>query len=117
VFGPQGAISSAVGDHTWEARPGHHLAPQPLSWGINVYEALGDGFTLLAFEPDEEPEDTFAAAADELGVPLKIVEDTREGGRERYGHSLVLVRPDQYVAWAGDDASDAQAVLARAIGA
>lgn len=117
VFGPPGGVSSAVGDHTWEARPGHHLAPQPLSWGINVYEALGEGFTLLAFEPEQEPEDTFGAAADELGAPLKIVEDTREGGRERYGASLVLVRPDQYVAWAGDDAAQAREVLARAIGA
>jgi len=117
VFGPPGGVSSAVGDHTWEARPGHHLAPQSLSWGINVYEALGEGFTLLAFEPEQEPEDTFGAAADELGAPLKIVEDTREGGRERYGASLVLVRPDQYVAWAGDDAAQAREVLARAIGA
>lgn len=117
VFGPPGGVSGAVGEHTWTARPGHHLAPQPLSWGIDVYEALGDGFTLLAFEPDEEAEDTFGAAADAMGVPLKIVEDTRADGRERYGASLVLVRPDQYVAWAGDDAAQAHEILARAIGA
>jgi 4-hydroxyisophthalate hydroxylase len=30
------------------------------------------------------------------------VEDTCAGGREQYGAALILVRPDQFVAWAGD---------------
>ena len=38
---------SAVGSHAFAARAGHHLAPQPLSSGRNVFEELGDGFTLL----------------------------------------------------------------------
>ena len=32
---------------------GHHLAPKGLSSGCNVFEELGDGFTLLAL--DAEP--------------------------------------------------------------
>ena len=118
VFGPQGGVSSATGDHRWEARPGHHLAPQMLAWDTNVFEALGEGFTLFGFGVEEELEDSFGAAAGELGIPLKIVEDTREAGREKYGAALVLVRPDQFVAWAGEaaDAEEAAAILARAIG-
>lgn len=116
VFGPAGGVSSAVGDHRWEARGGHHLAPQMLAWETNVFEALGDGFTLFGFGVEEELEDSFGAVAEELGVPLKIVEDTREDGREKYGHSLILVRPDQFVAWAGDATADAKAILARAVG-
>lgn len=116
VFGPEGGVSSAVGDHRWEARAGHHLAPQMLAWDTNVFEALGEGFTLFGFGVEEELEDSFAAAADELGVPLKIVEDTREDGREKYAHALVLVRPDQYVAWAGDSVDDARAIIAKAVG-
>ena len=116
VFGLPGGVSSAIGDHRWEARAGHHLAPQMLAWDTNVFEALGEGFTLFGFGVEEELEESFGAAADELGVPLTLVEDTREGGREKYGAALVLVRPDQFVAWAGESGADAKAILARAIG-
>jgi hypothetical protein len=36
--------------------------------------------------------------------------------RERYGADLVLVRPDQHVAWRGSDASNADQILGRALG-
>ncbi|MGH6980591.1 MAG: FAD-dependent monooxygenase, partial [Stellaceae bacterium] len=53
VWGPPGASNSALGSHQFAARAGHHLAPRKLSSGRNVYEELGDGFTLLAFDaPD-----------------------------------------------------------------
>jgi hypothetical protein len=53
-----------------------------------------------------------------MRVPLKIVRDSREGGRGRYEASYVLIRPDQFVAWSGNDASaEATAILRRAIGA
>src|SRR5580658_9403231 len=41
VFGPPGGVSSASGDHTFKARAGHHLPPQLLSSGRNVFEELG----------------------------------------------------------------------------
>ena len=39
--------AARVGSHAFAARAGHHLAPQPLSSGRNVFDELGDGFTLL----------------------------------------------------------------------
>ena len=48
VDGPADGHCSALGSHMFIARPGHHLAPQPLSDGRSVFDALGDGFTLLA---------------------------------------------------------------------
>ena len=45
--------STAHGKHVFKARAGHHLAPQPLSSGRNVFEELGRGFTLLAFGADD----------------------------------------------------------------
>ncbi len=117
VFGPAGAESSARGEHAYAARAGHHLAPQPLSSGANIYEALGDGFTLVALDADGSIVDAFAAAARARRVPLETVADSRAGGRERYEAGLVLVRPDQFVAWAGDgDGADPGEIIARAAG-
>ncbi len=117
VFGPQGGQCSAVGSHSFEARPGHHLAPRQLSSGRNVYELLGDGFTLLAFDADEAQTSAFAIAAESAGVPLKVIRDAWTDDRKAYAQRLILVRPDQFVAWTGDAApADAQAVLRRATG-
>ena len=117
VLGPRGGVSSAIGSHKFIARAGHHLAPQPLSSGTNVFDALGDGFSLLAFGADDKSVSGFEAAAEKLGTPLKTIVDTRADGREKYEASLVLVRPDQFVAWASNDPpSDPAAILARAMG-
>ncbi|OQW54875.1 MAG: monooxygenase [Proteobacteria bacterium SG_bin9] len=115
VCGSPGAVSSSIGSHAYSARAGHHLTPQPLSSGRNIYEALGDGFTLIDLGGGRvAPE--FEQAAASLGVPLRVVRDTAAEGREKYGVSLILVRPDQFVAWAGDDAQPVN-ILRRAIGA
>jgi hypothetical protein len=107
-----------LGDHSYEARPGHHLAPRQLSSGANVFEALGAGFTLLAFGAHEAEIDAFRTAAQALHAPLEIIVSQITDETAAYGHKLVLVRPDQFVAWAGERAgADAQAILAQAIGA
>ncbi len=117
VFGPPGAVSSAAGKHEFAARAGHHLAPLRLSSGRDVFEEFGDGFALLAFDADPKAIDAFRRAADLRHIPLKVVADTRRDGRERYGAALVLVRPDQFVAWAADaPIPDADTILARAAG-
>ncbi|UUX95140.1 FAD-dependent monooxygenase [Aquabacterium sp. J223] len=111
--------SSAVGHHRFEAQAGHHLAPAQRSGGGNVYESLGPGFTLLAFDADPKGVQRFEAAARALGVPLAVVQDRRDGECARYGASLVLVRPDQFVAWTADGpvpAADPDEVLRRALG-
>jgi hypothetical protein len=117
VIGPPGATCSAHGEHTFEAKAGHHLPPQKLSAGCNVFEELGDGFALLAFDAPASVVKAFEAAAKQLGVPLKLIRDTRAGGREAYKASLILVRPDQYVAWCGDSLTmPAQEMLAKVVG-
>ena len=104
VFGPPGGVTSARGNYMFKARAGHHLAPRTLSSGRNVFEELGGGFVLFAFDASEGDVAAFEAHAKALGVPLKVVRDTRAGGREDFDAALMLVRPDQYVAWAGETA-------------
>ena len=117
VLGPPGAACSAHGRHTFEAVAGHHLPPRVLSSGRNVYEELGPGFTLIALDAPPEAAAAFDEAARLLGVPFKVISDTRAGDRTAWGAAMVLVRPDQYVVWAGDRPPMApRSILARATG-
>ena len=116
VDGTPGGTPSAKGSHRFEARPGHHLTPQPLADGRNVYDALGDGFTLLCIGVDAEAAIPFQQAAADMGIPLSIIAETAEGGRERYGAALVLVRPDQFVAWTGARTANPTMVLRHVTG-
>ena len=110
-------VSSALGSHRYEARAGHHLAPAALAAGGNVYDALGPGFTLLAFGADAKAVQAFRDAAAALAVPLAVVEAACEGEAARYDARLVLVRPDHFVAWAGLDAAIAPQAAREVLGA
>ncbi len=117
VMGPPGAVCSAHGNHTFKARTGHHLPPQKLTSGRNVFEELGTDFTLLAFDTDESAVLLFKMAARSHRIPLKIVRDSYSGGREAYESKLILVRPDQYVVWNGHVApTDVAALMLRVSG-
>jgi 2-polyprenyl-6-methoxyphenol hydroxylase-like FAD-dependent oxidoreductase len=117
LFGPTGGVSRARGDYMIRARAGHHLAPRMLMSGRNVFEELGDGFALLASGAPDSAVASFEASARARHIPLKVIRDSWAGGREDYAARLMLVRPDQYVAWTGDDApADADAVLRRVAG-
>ena len=117
VFGPPGGVSSAHGSHTFTARAGHHLPPQLLSSGRNVFEELGPDFTLLAFDAEDRTILGFTDAAKALNVPLKVVRDSYRDERQAYEASLILVRPDRYIAWSAVSApADAAAILGKAVG-
>ena len=99
-----GRVSSAKGSHRFDARAGHHLAPAVLGSGANVFEVLGPGFTLLALGAEPESVQAFHDAATDLNLPLAVVQDRGEGDAARFDAHLVLVRPDQFVAWSSRDA-------------
>ena len=68
---------------------------------------------LVINEADKKLRDKAAS----LGLPLAIVRDSRADGRKHYGVGLILVRPDQFVAWAGEASEiNAHAILRRVAG-
>jgi 2-polyprenyl-6-methoxyphenol hydroxylase-like FAD-dependent oxidoreductase len=117
IMGPPNGKNSAHGTHSYHAKAGHHLPPQRLSSGRNVFEELGAGFTLLALDAEEQAVAGFVAAAEALSIPLKIIRDSYKEGREAYGARLTLIRPDQYVVWTGDGApGDTRRLLGKVVG-
>ncbi|MGK5531428.1 FAD-dependent monooxygenase [Streptomyces sp. URMC 129] len=91
--------------------PGRRLPHRWLAPGDSLYAHLGRGFTLLG-DPAAPAARDFAVAARELGVPLTVA-----GLRVPPPLGpLALVRPDQHVAWHGDDGRTARAVLRRVTG-
>ncbi len=117
VCGAPGAHSGAKGTHGFEAKAGHHLAPQVLPDETEIWNALGDGFTLLDFT-ETGVGASFSKAAADRSIPLDLVQVASAEMRAVYGAKAVLVRPDQFIAWAGDpEGSEAGAILQRAIGA
>ena len=90
---------SAKGSHRFEARAGHHLAPAMLASGRNVYELLGQQFTLLAIDATEPAAQVFEQAAAAQGITLTVVRTASGAEADRYQARWVLIRPDQFVAW------------------
>ena len=118
IFGPPDGRSRARGTYMAKARAGHHLTPRRLTSGANVFEELGDGFALLAFDVADDVVARFAGSARAQRIPLKIIRDTLRDGREDYEARMVLVRPDQYVAWTAAEpiAARPDQVLHKAVG-
>lgn len=97
--------------------PGARLPSTFLSDGTAIYDLLGTWFTVLAFG-DSDPSH-LADAAGAAGLPLAVVRVTDPELFPIYRAGLVLVRPDQHVAWRGhrlDSPADALKLVRRYLG-
>jgi hypothetical protein len=67
----------------------------------SLYDAFGPAYTLLRLDPTTRVTGIVEAAA-KRNVPLTVVDVNAPEAWELYRRKLVLVRPDQHVAWRGD---------------
>jgi 2-polyprenyl-6-methoxyphenol hydroxylase-like FAD-dependent oxidoreductase len=80
------------------AAPGNRL---PHSWvapALSLYDLLGPEFTLIGTDAAS------TALHEELvrrGVPVTVLADPRVDARRLFDADVVLVRPDQHIAWLG----------------
>ena len=74
--------------------------------GSALFDHLGPGFTLLRLGGGEPDTGALMRAAADRSVPIETVDIPDEVARDLYGRDLVLVRPDQHVAWRGNALPD-----------
>jgi 2-polyprenyl-6-methoxyphenol hydroxylase-like FAD-dependent oxidoreductase len=102
-----------------DPRPGHR-APDGVvdAYGGTLYDRIGNDFALLVLSPDRSVEASFAGEAAHRGLSLTVIHLADPEVRSLYGADNVLVRPDQHVAWRGDQlpVDGAEAVLDRVLG-
>ena len=83
----------------------------------SIFDRFGQWFTLLRFNAALSVEPMVKAAA-QRNVPLTVVDIADRNARAIYERDLVLIRPDQHVAWRGTAIPpDALAIIDRARGA
>jgi hypothetical protein len=68
----------------------------------SLYDALGPNYTLIRRDPTAQASEIAQAAA-QRGVPLVVLDIDTPEARALYARKLTLVRPDQHVAWRGDE--------------
>jgi 2-polyprenyl-6-methoxyphenol hydroxylase-like FAD-dependent oxidoreductase len=89
-------------DFTPSTVPGCRAPHFWLDDGRSLYDALGPDYTLLRFDSATDVTGLIAAAQ-ARSVPLTLLDVEAEDARTLYPHKLALVRPDQHVAWRGDE--------------
>jgi hypothetical protein len=95
--------------------PGSRLPHVFLADGQSIHDKLGLYFTLVVL--DHVDEGPIRAAATKASVPLSILQLHRPDLRAIYSARLLLVRPDQHVAWRGDAVpASLDRILVRAAG-
>ncbi|MGI9057940.1 MAG: FAD-dependent monooxygenase [Ktedonobacteraceae bacterium] len=104
-------------DYEQTARPGARLPHLWLPDGASLYDRLGNGLSLLRLRDDADVA-PFIESAIDYGVPLDVIELRGQTLEERYEAPLLLVRPDQHVAWRGTsvDWATARAIIDRVRG-
>jgi 2-polyprenyl-6-methoxyphenol hydroxylase-like FAD-dependent oxidoreductase len=86
------------------AAAGHRLPHRWLRPGRSLYDEMGRGLTLLG-DLSRPTATKIAQAASDYCIPLRSV-DLPAGAMQHFGAPLILVRPDQHVAWRGDEISE-----------
>ncbi|WP_440532692.1 FAD-dependent oxidoreductase [Variovorax sp. YR566] len=98
------------------ASPGGRPPHAWLDDGRSLFDLFHVEWTLLALGPDVPSIAGFEKAAHDASVDLRVVRLPFALLRELYEAPLVLIRPDQIVAWRGSTADGAGDVLSRVNG-
>ena len=97
----------APSHYTPTSWPGGRAPHIFLSDGSAIFDQFGKDWTLLNFSDDDCGQKFIMSAAEDLSVPVRQVDlSNEELARKLYERNLVLIRPDQHVAWRANAISD-----------
>jgi 2-polyprenyl-6-methoxyphenol hydroxylase-like FAD-dependent oxidoreductase len=97
------------------ACPGGRAPHLWLSPEQSLYDLFGFEWTLLRLAHHADGR-RLAATAGALGLDMKVVDLQSDEARDLYQADLVLIRPDQIVAWRGNSDESAMEVLRHVLG-
>jgi len=109
---PPDAANSYTPCATPGGRPPHAWLPD----GRSLFDTFHTEWTLLVLGHDHPNPAPFESVAESMGLDLKVVHQPSEELLALYEARMVLIRPDQIVAWRGQNAESAQAVLTQVLG-
>ncbi len=110
-YGPDSARQSpTAGEYAPIAAPGNRLPHSRNANGDSLFDLLGPEFTLLGPAPT-----AWRMAAAQRGIPFVIVDPPDHGFAAVAADRLVLVRPDQHIAWVGSVSTDPGSILDEAL--
>jgi 2-polyprenyl-6-methoxyphenol hydroxylase-like FAD-dependent oxidoreductase len=95
------APTYTMGTFTSTTVPGCRVPHVWLEGRRSLYDAMGPDYTLLRLDPTVRVDGIVAAAA-QRGIPVAVLDVKSREVSKFYRHKLVLVRPDQHVAWRSD---------------
>ncbi len=91
--------------------PGGRAPHLWLKDGSALFDHFGKYFTLLVLNSSQIPYETLIKAAEVRGVPLSVVVEGSTEVFDLYEFELIIIRPDQYVAWRGNKLPDDPVLL------
>jgi 2-polyprenyl-6-methoxyphenol hydroxylase-like FAD-dependent oxidoreductase len=97
---------AGIGDYVPTVTPGARLPHFWRSDGSSIFDLLGPGWTLIRAGVDAPDAAELEAVAAQRNIPLACVELTDATVDDGYHRSLILCRPDLFVAWSGDAMPD-----------
>jgi 2-polyprenyl-6-methoxyphenol hydroxylase-like FAD-dependent oxidoreductase len=101
AYDGEAAPPYSMGEFTASTAPGARVPHFTLADGRSLYDAFGQGYTLLRFDLTVDVT-ALLRAARISGVPIDLLDVTVVSAPDVYQHRLLLARPDQHVAWRGD---------------
>ena len=108
--------SDAANVYVPSACPGGRAPHLWLTPHHSLFDSFGFEWTLLRLSEKCVCAPLIKAAA-EAGIELKVLDVVTERARDIYGADLVLIRPDQVVAWRSNQVNAAETIFPRVLGA